>query len=336
VRRRLPVAILVLALSMAPPPAAAEAPCPPSAGVPTAAEIRQAMRTARDRGALWRLEKDGRHGWLYGTIHVGKLAWAVPGRTVIAALHDAETIVLEADPLDPSFHAGVTAPPTPQEAPPLPAPLARRLQQQAVRTCVPWERLRSMPPMMIAATLTLLDAANEGLFAEYASEMMLAGYARGANKSFDTLETTAIQRSVVTGGPPADQLASVEEVVVALEKGTARKDVVTVAEAWARGDVDGLRRAVGDMPATERRGVERSVIGRNPGMVRRIDELLAAGRRPFVAAGILHMVGDAGLPALLRQRGFTVERVQFDDGVGIELPGGGGEGNPARDPLPKE
>ena len=46
------------------------------------------------------------------------------------------------------------------------------------------------------------------------------------------------------------------------------------------------------------------------------------------------MVGATGLPRLLQERGFTVERMQFDGHVGLDI--GGVEGNPARGPLPKE
>ena len=312
-------ALLAALLLASWPAAAAEPACPPAAGVPTPEQIRTAMLTARDRGALWRFTRDGRHGYLYGTIHVGKPEWAMPGRAVFGALHDAETIVLEADPLDATFRAGVTAPAGPHEAPPLPPPLARRLREQATRTCASWERLRTMPPMMIAATLTMLDAAWEGFFAEYASEMVLAGYARGANKPIATLETTAIQRAAINGGLPAEQLASVDILVTGLEQGTTRKELVTVANAWARGDLDDLRRALVDVSPAERAGVERLVVPRNPAMADRIAELHADGRRAFVAVGILHMVGDAGLPRLLRQRGFTVERIAFGDRVGLDI-----------------
>jgi len=309
---------LWLALALATAPAAAEPVCPPRAGVPTPPEIQQAMLTARDRGALWRFEKAGRHGYLYGTIHVGKPEWAMPGRAVVNALIDAETIVMEADPLDPGFHAGVTAPAKPHEAPSLPAPLVVRLQKQAARSCVPWERLRTMPPMMIAATLTLLDAAWEGFFAEYASEMVLAGYALGSGKSIATLETTAIQRAAIAGGPPAEQLASIEGLLGGLEQGTVRQELVSVAEAWARGDLDRLGHTLLGLDAEHRAGVERTVVGRNAAMAGRIEELHGSGRRVFVAAGILHMVGDDGLPRLLTERGFTIERVEFDGRVGLD------------------
>ena len=327
--------LLLLALTVATTPAvAAERACPPSAGVPTRAQLTQAMRSARDRGVLWRFSKDGRHGYLYGTIHVGKRDWAMPGRAVFDALADAETIVLEADPLDVAFQAGVTAPPAPHEAPTLPAALAARLSRQAERTCTSWQRLQTMPPMMIAATLTLLDAAWEGFFVEYASEMVLAGYARGANKPLATLETTEIQRAAINGGLPAEQLASIETLVGGLEQGTARKELVAVAEAWARGDLEALRRALLAIDPVERAGVERMVLPRNPPMAASIEALHATGRRVFVGVGILHMVGTTGLPRLLQDRGFTVERIKFDGRIGLDI--GEVEGNPTRVPLPKE
>jgi uncharacterized protein len=310
---------LLVILALAPARAGAVEPaCPPAAGVPTPVQIRQAMLTARDRGALWRFTRDGRHGYLYGTIHIGKREWAMPGRAVVAALTDAETIVLEADPLDTGFHAGVTAPPQPHEAPPLPPALAARLSRQAARTCVSWDRVRAMPPMMIAATLTLLDAAWDGFHAEYASEMVLAGYARGANKPLATLETTEIQRAAINSGEPAEQLASIETLLGALEQGTARKELATVAEAWARGDLEALRLSLVDTQTAERGVAERMVVPRNPAMAATIETLHASGTRLFVAVGILHMIGSSGLPRLLQERGFTVERVLFDNRIGLD------------------
>jgi uncharacterized protein YbaP (TraB family) len=49
----------------------------------------------------------------------------------------------------------------------------------------------------------------------------------------------------------------------------------------------------------------------NPGLARNIDALHAEGKRVFAAVGSLHMVGPLGLPALLRERGYKVERVDF-------------------------
>ena len=98
------------------------------------------------------------------------------------------------------------------------------------------------------------------------------------------------------------------------------------------GDLDGVRRAIVDVHPAERASLERLIEPRNAPMAVRIDALHAGGQRLFVAVGIMHMVGDGALPRLLAERGFTVERVQFDGRVGL----GGAEGNPPVVPLPKE
>lgn len=288
----------------------AEPACPPVAGTPTPSEVQEAAQKARDRGALWRFEKDGRHGYLYGTLHVGKLEWAIPGRTVARALRDAETIAMEADPQDPAFRTAVTAPQKPHEAPVLPAALLTRLRDQAAKACVPWERLATMPPVLIVTTLVLLDARWEGLYVDYATEMVLSGLAKAAGKDVAALETAAIQRTAIVGGSPADQLASIEGLVLALENGSVRREMVATASAWASGDLDALARHLAHPDG--RSTLDRMVFTRNPAIAARIEELHASGRRVFVATGILHMVGDTGLPRLLAERGFTIERLPFD------------------------
>src|SRR5438105_2970211 len=79
---------------------AGEVDCPPVAVAPTQAQIETAVRTARDRGALWTIEKDGRQSWLYGTVHVGTLDTAFPGRRVVQALRAADAIAIEIDVTD--------------------------------------------------------------------------------------------------------------------------------------------------------------------------------------------------------------------------------------------
>ena len=50
---------------------------------------------------------------------------------------------------------------------------------------------------------------------------------------------------------------------------------------------------------------------RNPALAERIDALHMGGKSVFAAVGSLHMVGKLGLPLLMAQRGYQVERVEF-------------------------
>jgi len=286
---------------------AAERVCPPAAVVPTQDELQDAIRRAQDRGALWRFEKDGRHGYLYGTIHIANLHWAMPGPTIGRALRESETVAIEADPGDPATGTGMAAPQRPQEAPSIPASLLDRLRGQAARACEPWETFETMPPLMIVTRLTLLDARWEGLHTDYSIEAVLAAFARKTSKNLALLETVAIQRAAVVSGSPVEQAVEVDRRLMALENGSARQAMTVIANAWARGDLDTLRRLFS--PPDARASLDRMAGSRNPGIASRIDELHRGGQRIFAAAGILHMVGDTALPKLLAERGFKVERV---------------------------
>jgi hypothetical protein len=39
---------------------------------PTTNEVQALAKEARDRGFLWKIQKDGHTGYLYGSIHLGK------------------------------------------------------------------------------------------------------------------------------------------------------------------------------------------------------------------------------------------------------------------------
>ena len=309
-RRLAGASLLAVALWLA--PHGIEAACPPPVAAPTAAEVEEARKKARDRGALWRFEKDGRHGYLYGTLHVGNLEWAIPGRAVTRALRDADTIAIEADIRDAAVRTGMTASPTPQEAYEVPAPLLARLREQAAKLCAPWEQLASYPPMLIVTTLAVIDVRREGLYADYGSELVLAGVAKSAGKTLVSLETVATQRGALVGGAPTEQLAQIEGALHGLETGQIRTTILATAHAWADGDLEAMAQQQAQLPAADRAMVDRVVLSRNPGLAARIEALHLEGRRVFATAGFLHMIGETGLPALLGARGFKVERIPFD------------------------
>ena len=131
-------------------------------------------------------------------------------------------------------------------------------------------------------------------------------------KEIVALETAAIQRAALMGGSPAEQVARIEAFVESLENGTARKEMIATANAWASGDLDALSGALATLKPAERAALDRIVFARNPALAARIDELHRGWRRIFATAGIMHMIGDNGLPKLLAARGFKVERVVFE------------------------
>lgn len=287
--------------------------CPPQATPPTPQQLQQAQARAKDRGFLWRVSKDGRTHHLYGTIHVGTLDWAVPGPRVRTALLDAQAVALEIDPLDPGIQSSLRG--GGSAAPKLAPALAEQLARQVRRACLPAQMLSGLHPMMQAMTVLVMEAARDGLHAGYGQEFMLAGFARARGLNVISLETPERQLAALVPADPVQAERAVALTVEQLDSGLSRRVLQRMAAAWERGDLDELadyERWCDCMNTAEEKALLVALNDeRNPAMADKVTALHGEGRRLFVAVGALHMTGPKALPALLRARGFQVERVAF-------------------------
>ena len=200
------------------------------------------LRSARRAivGLLWRLSKDGRDSWLFGTIHVGKLAWSAPGPALRQALARSDVLALEIDPTDPQLAARLQQ--ATRDAPAADAALRQRLQAQAGAACLPPDALQGLHPMLQLMTLTLLQARRDGLDAAFAQELMLAAAARAAGLRIVALESVAQQIGALLPQDPAQMQRLLEQSLDQLERGRASPLLRRLAEAWAAGDLDTLER----------------------------------------------------------------------------------------------
>jgi uncharacterized protein YbaP (TraB family) len=315
--RRWTAPLLVAAWLVAAAPAAAESAvdCPPSAQPLTQEQMQEGVKAARDRGFLWRLRKDGRSSFLFGTVHVAKLDWIFPGNTLVSAVRGSDVVALELDVLDPQILQKMTAAIAPRPDRVLPAPLTERLKAQLKAACLPEQMLGDMLPEMVAITLVLKSARRDGLDPAYSIDSVIAGLARGLKKPVVSLETPELQLSLLLGRTPHEAQTNVERALAELEAGKTRTTMGRIAQVWADGRFDELFRYeqwCDCLNTEEERGLHKRLLDdRNPALAERIDAMHTSGRRVFAAVGSLHMVGKLGLPALLVQRGYQVERMEF-------------------------
>lgn len=286
--------------------------CPPQAQAPTPQQVQAAAANARDRGLLWRLSRDGRTSYLYGSIHVGKLDWAFPGPQVRGALTAVDTLALEIDVGDPQMAARMKPPPG-AVVPVLAPALRERLARQIDAACLPRDLLAAQHPVMQALALTVLAARWQGLDPGYAQEFVLSGLARAAQRRVVSLESPESQMAALIPRDAAGAQRMVVQMIEQLEQGDVRRAVARLAAAWERGDLAEL----GDyerwcecvVSDEDRAQMRRLNDERNPALADAIEALHRDGRSVFAAVGALHMTGAQALPALLQQRGFRVERV---------------------------
>jgi uncharacterized protein YbaP (TraB family) len=308
----LAIAGLLAAQTLTPPPSPPAPACPPQAQLPDPQQLQAAQAQARDRGALWRLDREGRTSWLYGTLHVGKLEWAFPGPQVLQALRNSDSVALELDVSDPALaqqlREGLGGP-----APAPPAALQQRLDRQIAAACVPAAAFAALHPVQQGLALLLLDARWAGLDPGYAVEHVLAGFAKSSRRPLIALETARQQLQALAPATPEEALRALEGTLAQLESGRSRAVIARLAQAWADGDLDTVARYESwcDCAASDddRAALRRLNDGRNPHLADRIAALHGEGRRVFAAVGLLHMTGEQALPRLLAERGFRVARV---------------------------
>lgn len=256
--------------------------------------------------ALWHVTgPDGAEGWLFGTVHAlpEGAAWETP--LVDQALGKAGVLVVEVADLGDSDAAQ--------------AAFAHRAHSPSL----PPLTLRFAPDQRqeVAALIAASDR-SEGDFAEietWAAALLLAGGERlgdpalGVDRALlsrgmavQGLEGFTAQYDVFDSLPEAEQ----GDLLLAVADEVAAADPAGSLTAWLTGDVTSLERRAfaGMMGDAELRAA--LLDDRNAAWIAPIATLLDGERKPFVAVGAVHMLGDTGLPALLAARGYTVTRIQ--------------------------
>ena len=290
----------------APPASVTPAACPPPL------PVQASTAPERDRGLLWRITRDGRSSWLYGTLHVGKPAWKRLGPQVSAALRRSEVLALEIDPSDPALQAALQ---DLQHPGLLPEPLQQRLNQAYARACIAPESMATLHPVLQATSLMVLEARWLGMDPSLALEQLLLAQVRGTGRRVVSLETAAQQKAVLVPTDPAEALAALAQSLAQLEDGSSRRVMERMVAAWERGDLAALddyaswcecANSPEDQAYMRKLNDER-----NGPMAAGIEAQHRSGKRVFAAVGALHMTGPQSLPRLLERLGFQVERVRF-------------------------
>ena len=295
---------------------AVESVCPPPVTEPAPEVIQLAMRKAHDHGFLWRISKDGRTSFLYGTIHVAKFDWLFPGAEVMKAIMAADTVALELDIMDPDIQSRMTAGMAALPRTALPDTLNKRMRLQAKQHCVPFETIADSSAEIQVVTLTIMAGRREGLEAAYAIDAVLAGIGHSAKKEVVSLETPELQLHLLKMKNPRETLSFVQDSLVGLESGRSMKMIKRIASVWSAADFNEMDHFSEWCEClktrSEREWMKRALDDRNPALAENIDILHNSGKQVFAAVGSLHMFGQNGLPALLAKRGYRVEKVLFE------------------------
>ncbi len=123
------------------------------------------------------------------------------------------------------------------------------------------------------------------------------------------LETAEEQMSFFSGLSEADQIANLVTTAEQMAQFDNRQIIEELTDAWEAGEVEAL-----DMLNREELGggdmrFDQLITQRNQRWLSQLETLLADNDNAMVIVGAGHLVGSGGVPELLRQAGYKVERV---------------------------
>ncbi len=286
--------------------------CPPPAVPIDAERFRAGIRDAvQDHGFLWRIARDGRTSYLYGTIHVAQPEWMYPGPIVKTAVAAADTVALELDVLDPIVPIRLAESARARSGETLPAELVRRIDARMVAECMDPDRWHGFAPEFQVAILSTMAARRQGFDPAFAIDGVLSVVGRSLAKSVVSLESPESQMAALRAATAEGTIEMVTSGLDDLDSGRAGPLVVRLVRAWRDSDLAALedyeRWCECVRNDGERQALKVLLDDRNVLLAAQIDTMHASGHSVFAAVGSLHMIGPMGLPALMRERGFTVD-----------------------------
>lgn len=288
-------AACISCLAFASMPAIAAAPAESAAAAP--------RENTAHRGTLYRIQYKDTSSYLFGTIHVGQAGAFPLDADAAHAFAQANTLVIEVDVRNRAEtmaafvrHALYRDPDTLDQHL-SPASLSR-LKTAAQKLGIPFEQLARMKPWMAANMLVIAALEQAGFAGSQGTEVRLLERAAAQSKTVQALETADYQLSLFEEMTAAQQEAYLNDTIDEIESGKARKKIAEMMHAWNHADAGALDALLKEMLSKD---TASSAFMRHA--------LLDGGRSAFIAIGALHLVGENGVPALLRRRGFAVQKL---------------------------
>jgi uncharacterized protein YbaP (TraB family) len=287
-----------------------------AAAIATAQAATQTI--APHRGTLYRVRHAGSTIYLFGTIHVGLPSFFPLEPEVTRALAEARTLVVELDVRNAlPFQAAVQKHGLYAEGDSIDRHLSpqdmTRLRQALQRFDIPFEQASRMKPWLLANLLVGLNLERHGYQRSQGIETFLLAFADKQKMRVQELESADYQMALFDSMSKETQAQYLLENLAELDDGQADAKDAALIDAWAHANgpaIENVLRASLSEKTASAEFTRRILLDeRNPNMAEKVAGLLNTPGSSFVAVGLLHLVGVRGVPNLLAQKGYVVEKL---------------------------
>jgi len=269
-----------------------------------------------DRALFWQVQSEHAKVYLLGSIHYADESFYPLRRDIEKAFNSADSLVVEINIDDAkaqryrelmqqkgSYRGEATI------RDDISGETYRQLQHRLRSLGIPLEMVQKQKPGMLVLTLTAAQVMKMGFMPDLGIDAYFLGGAVDSKKNIIELETVDDQMDIFLNISDGDLL--LRETLHSLdESGTLMKDMT---RCWKQGDEACLEKILFEDAVTEYPAFvsiyDSLFFKRNINMANTIRGFLDGEGTYFVVVGAGHLVGDKGIPALLRNAGFDVGRL---------------------------
>lgn len=264
--------------------------------------------------AIWEVRgPSGVEGWLAGTMHAFPAEFAWQSEAWDTAFDQSDLLVLEIADYDTRnataaqfwrfAHADTALPPAAERLPPQ---FRARLTALLAEHEIGADGSRRLDSWALAVLAGQASAVGDR-FPGADRRLFLRALERRAYPVV-ALESAELQFALFDDLPQEEQLDLLELTLIEADGVAVRSDAN--ARAWLVGDTDTLERSLFATIFADSELRDALVLSRNRNWAERIDRLLREQRRPFVAVGTAHLLGEDSVRELLGERGWVVRRLR--------------------------
>jgi uncharacterized protein YbaP (TraB family) len=288
------------------------------AGTPSTVQMPPAAESGAHRGMLYRVHGDGKTSYLFATVHAGKRGAFQLEPAARQALAASAKLVIELDIRENApFQAALDRHGFYAQGDSirnhLSPPALDTLQRAVLGAGMDLDAVSRYKPWLIANLLVGLDLEHHGFERGEAVEFYLLAAAQTQAKQVLELESAEYQLSLFDAMDEGRQERYMLENLADLDDGDALRKSQGVIDAWRSADaaqIDALLRELTSGDSVSSDFMQRTLLGkRNTDMATTIERIMEDDQTAFVGVGMLHLIGNNGLPQLLMQRGYAVEKI---------------------------
>lgn len=253
---------------------------------------------------IWKIYDQQREFYVLGSIHAGKEAMFPLPNVFIDQWQQADALVVEANILQQSGATPILAPPFTHQV--LPTATLKQLQQISTTLNLSFDQLLQQPPWLTAVTLQLALAEKLDLKSDYGIDYVLLQRAQQQQLPIHELESVSQQFNMLENLPDNGAPMLIETIH---DWDKTQSSLQCLVKVWQHGDGDKLEQLFQESqfdPTTD----DALIFNRNQRWAETLTTASSYQTGKFiVVVGAFHLIGDQGLPNLMKQQGFKVEKI---------------------------